>query len=37
MGLYEPPWKYAPADLAFDLSYHLAYGAGTSIGYRLTP
>jgi hypothetical protein len=34
MGLYEPPWKYPPTDLAFDLSYHLAYGAGTAIGFR---
>lgn len=34
MGLYEPPWKYPPEDLALDLSYHLAYGAGVSAGYR---
>lgn len=28
LGLYEPPWKYSPRELAMDLSYHLAYGAG---------
>ena len=28
MGLYEPPWRYPPKELALDLSYHLAYGAG---------
>lgn len=28
MGLYQPPWKYSPKELAMDLSYHLAYGAG---------
>ena len=35
MGLYEPPWKYSPSELGFDLSYHLAYGAGVGAGYRL--
>ncbi len=35
MGLYEPPWKYSPKDLAMDLSYHLAYGVGTAGGYRV--
>ncbi len=28
MGLYEPPWKYSPKDVAMELGYHLAYGAG---------
>jgi hypothetical protein len=28
LGIYEPPWKYSPQELAWDLSYHLAYGAG---------
>jgi hypothetical protein len=28
LGLYELPWKYPPQELALDLSYHLAYGAG---------
>jgi hypothetical protein len=28
LGLYELPWKYPPPELALDLSYHLAYGAG---------
>ncbi len=35
MGLYEPPWKYAPKELALDLSYHLVYGAGLAGGYRV--
>lgn len=34
-GFYEPPWKYRPVELAMDLSYHLAYGAGVGAGYRL--
>lgn len=33
MGLYQPPWKYPPKQLAMDLSYHLAYGAGAGAGY----
>jgi hypothetical protein len=28
LGIYEPPWTYSPQELAMDLSYHLAYGAG---------
>ncbi|HTX31397.1 MAG TPA: hypothetical protein VMD09_08420 [Solirubrobacteraceae bacterium] len=28
LGIYQPPWKYPPQELALDLSYHLAYGAG---------
>lgn len=35
MGLYEPPWKYSPKELALDVSYHLAYGAGVGAGYGL--
>jgi hypothetical protein len=35
MGLYEPPWKYPPKDLAMDLSYHLVYGAGVGSAYRV--
>jgi hypothetical protein len=26
LGIYEPPWKYPPKDIALDLSYHLVYG-----------
>lgn len=35
MGLYEPPWRYPPKELAFDLSYHLVYGAGTGLAHRV--
>jgi hypothetical protein len=35
MGLYQPPWKYPPKELALDLSYHLAYGTGVGAGYAL--
>jgi uncharacterized membrane protein YagU involved in acid resistance len=35
MGLYELPWKYPAKELAMDLSYHLAYGAGIAGGYWL--
>lgn len=34
MGLYEPPWKYPPKELAMDLSYHLVYGTGVAAAYR---
>lgn len=34
MGLYELPWKYGPQETAFDLSYHLVYGAGVRRGVR---
>jgi hypothetical protein len=27
LGIYEPPWKSPPQELALDLSYHLVYGA----------
>lgn len=33
MGFYQPPWKYSPQELAMDISYHLAYGAGLGVGY----
>jgi uncharacterized membrane protein YagU involved in acid resistance len=35
MGLYDPPWTYPAKELALDLSYHLAYGAGLAGGYRI--
>jgi len=35
MGLYEPPWKYSAEDLATELGFHLAYGAGVGCGYRV--
>jgi hypothetical protein len=35
MGLYEPPWRYPPQELALDLSYHLVYGAGVGVAYRV--
>jgi uncharacterized membrane protein YagU involved in acid resistance len=33
LGLYEPPWRYPISELGLDLSYHLAYGTGTSVGF----
>jgi hypothetical protein len=33
LGIYEPPWKYPPQELAVDLSYHLVYGAGVAAAY----
>ena len=36
LGIYRPPWKYPPAELALDLSYHLAYGAGLGAAAVLT-
>jgi len=35
LGIYEPPWKYPPKELALDLSYHLVYGLGVAGAYRL--
>jgi len=35
MGIYEPPWKYAPKDLATELGFQLVYGLGAAGGYRL--
>jgi hypothetical protein len=34
-GLYKPIWKYDAKTLAWDLSAHLAYGAGTGITFWL--
>lgn len=36
-GLYEPPWKYSAEVIGLDLSYHLVYGTGTAVAYRLLP
>ena len=35
MGLYEPPWKYAPKDIATEVGYHLTYGLGVAGAFRL--
>jgi hypothetical protein len=35
MGLYEPPWASPPQELALDLSYHLAYGAGLGAAWAV--
>jgi uncharacterized protein DUF1440 len=35
MGLYEPPWKYSARELAGEIGYHLAYGAGVGGSHRL--
>ncbi len=35
LGIYEPPWKYPPKELALDLSYHVVYGLGVAGAYRL--
>jgi hypothetical protein len=34
-GLYQPIWKYDAKTLAWDLSAHLAYGAGTGTAFWL--
>jgi uncharacterized membrane protein YagU involved in acid resistance len=34
MGLYDPPWKTPPQELALDLSYHLVYGTSVASAYR---
>ena len=34
-GLYQPPWRYKPQELALDLSYHLVYGTGAGVAYAL--
>ena len=34
MGIYKPPWKYSPATIALDLSYHLVYGVATAAAYE---
>jgi hypothetical protein len=33
LGLYKPPWKYPPKELALDLSYHLVYGLAVAAAY----
>jgi hypothetical protein len=34
-GLYQPIWEYDAKTLAWDLSGHLAYGAGTGVTFGL--
>jgi len=34
-GLYKPIWEYDAKTLAWDLSGHLAYGAGTGAAFWL--
>jgi len=34
-GLYKPIWEYDATTLAWDLSAHLAYGAGTGTTFWL--
>jgi hypothetical protein len=34
MGIYEPPWKYRPQELALDLSFHIVYGLGTALAFH---
>ena len=36
-GLYKPIWEYDAKTLAWDLSGHLAYGAGTGTAFSLLP
>ena len=33
LGLYKPPWKYPPKELALDLSYHVVYGLAVAAAY----
>jgi hypothetical protein len=33
LGIYKPPWKYPPKELAVDLSYHLVYGLAVAAAY----
>jgi hypothetical protein len=35
MGIYRPPWRYPPAEIGLDVSYHLVYGAGVAGAYRV--
>jgi hypothetical protein len=35
LGIYEPPWRYAPQELAEDLSYHAVYGLGVAGAYAV--
>ncbi len=34
MGLYQPPWKYPPKDIAMEVGYHLVYGLGVASAFR---
>jgi uncharacterized membrane protein YagU involved in acid resistance len=33
LGVYKPPWKYPPKELAVDLSYHVVYGLAVAAAY----
>jgi hypothetical protein len=33
MGIYEPPWRYSPGELAEDFAYHLTYGLAVALTY----
>jgi hypothetical protein len=33
LGIYDPPWKYPPKELALDLSYHLVYGLAVAAAF----
>ncbi|MFL5954113.1 MAG: hypothetical protein ACJ76I_08410 [Gaiellaceae bacterium] len=33
LGIYRPPWKYPPEEVALDLSYHLVYGVAVAGAY----
>ena len=33
LGIYEPPWHYAPKSLAHDIAYHVVYGTGVAGGH----
>jgi len=33
LGIYEPPWRNPPAELALDLSYHVVYGVAVAAAY----
>ncbi len=35
LGIYEPPWKSPPQELALDLSYHLVYGAAVAAAFAV--
>jgi hypothetical protein len=33
LGIYEPPWRYPPKELALDWSYHAVYGLGVAVAF----
>jgi hypothetical protein len=35
MGIYRPPWRYPPAEVGLDVSYHLVYGTAVAGAYRV--